>query len=87
MGTWIDELLTFQHHVNMKCKRAIWNLMEILYLRPYLDQATCEILIHSLVMSHLDYANIILFGVTDKVINKLQSTKLGGKGNPEKVEV
>ena len=32
-GVWIDELLTFQHHINMKCKTAIWNLMKIQYLR------------------------------------------------------
>ena len=72
VGVWIHELLTFQCHINMKCKTTIWNLMKIQYLRQYLDQATCEILIHSLVMSHLDYVNIILFGVTDKVISRLQ---------------
>ena len=72
LGVWINELLTFQHHINMKCKTAIWNLMKIQYLRQYLHQATCETLIHSLVLSHLDYMNIILFGATDKVINKLQ---------------
>ena len=33
LGVWIDELLTFQHHINMKCKTAIWNLMKIQYLR------------------------------------------------------
>ena len=54
----------------MKCKAAIWNLMKTQYLRWYLDK-TWEILIHSLVMSHLNYTNIILFGVIDKVINKL----------------
>ena len=64
--------LTFQHHINMKCKTAIWNIMKIQYFRRYLDQATCAILIHSLVMSHLDYANIILFGMTEKVISRLQ---------------
>ena len=46
--------------------------MKIQYLRQYLDQATCEILIHLLVTSHLHYANIILFGATDKVISRLQ---------------
>ena len=71
LGVWIDELLTFQHHINMKRKTAIWNLMKIQYLRQYLDQATCEILIHSFVMSHLDYGSIILFGATDQILNKL----------------
>ena len=72
LGMWINELLTFQHHTNMKCKTAIWNLMKIQYLRQYFDQAIGEILIHSLVISHLDYVHIILFGATDKVINNLQ---------------
>ena len=72
LGVWINELLTFQCHINMTCKTAIWTLMKIQYLRQYLDQAICEILIYSLVMSHLYYANIILFGATNKVISRLQ---------------
>ena len=33
LGVWINELLTFQYHINMKCKTAIWNLLKIQYLR------------------------------------------------------
>ena len=32
LAAWIDELLTFQHHINMKYKTAIWNLRKIQYL-------------------------------------------------------
>ena len=32
-GLQINELLTFQHHINTKCKTAIWNLMKIQCLR------------------------------------------------------
>ena len=51
--------------------------MKIQYLSQYLDQATCEILIHSLVMSHLDYAKSILFGAIDKVIVDFKEYKTG----------
>ena len=51
--------------------------MKIQYLRQYLDKATCEIFVHSLVMSHLDYANIILFGATHKVISRLPRVQNG----------
>ena len=29
LGAWTDELLTFQHHINMKCKTTIWKLIKI----------------------------------------------------------
>ena len=37
-----------------------------------MDRNTCEILITSLVFSHMDNASSILTGVTESVISKLQ---------------
>ena len=50
----------------------MWNIHKIRMIRLYLDQQRYEILVSSLVTSHLDYGNTLLVGVTDVVINKYQ---------------
>ena len=55
-----------------KCKTAMWNIHKIRMIRPYLDQQTCEILVSSLVTSHLNYWHALLAGITDAVIRKYQ---------------
>ena len=39
--------------------------------RHLIDQESCPILVCSLVISHLDYANFILFGISDYLIRKI----------------
>ena len=67
LGAWLDAMVNFKHHTNMKCHKALENLITNL-----LDRESCEILMCSLVLSHLDYSNGILAGAADLVINKLQ---------------
>ena len=89
LGAWINELLTFKHHTNMKCKTTILNLMRIQYLRQHLGQATCEILKHSLLMSCSSGLHEHYTIWCDRQGYKLtsRSTKLCGKGNPDKFEI
>ena len=46
--------------------------MKIKNIRKYLDRDTCKLLIHSMVMSHIDYANGLLAGVTELVLGMYQ---------------
>ena len=81
---WLDEQLKFNHHAMVKFKTAMWNINKIRMIRPYLDQQTCEILVSSLVTSHLDYGNALLSGVTDAVISKYQRVQnIAVKGDLE----
>ena len=75
LGVWLDDQLKFDHHATVKCKTAMWNIHKIRMIRPYLDQQTCEILVSSLVTSHLDYGNALLAGLTDAVIKKYLSVQ------------
>ena len=72
LGTHIDKNLKLSTHVMLKCKMAMWNYTRIKSIRPYLNRSTCETLVLSLVMSHLDYSNSILSGYPDTLINKYQ---------------
>ena len=59
LGAWVDKHLSLKHHVKLKCKAAMFNLIRIKQLRSYLTESTCNILVMSLVMSHINYANSI----------------------------
>ena len=72
LGVWMDDVLSFKYHVKMKCKSAMFNLVQIKRLRPSLTVEVANILVMRLVISHLDYANSILIGVLDVTIKQLQ---------------
>ena len=48
------------------------SIYKIRNLRRYLSLDACQVLIHSLVFSHLDYCNSLLYGLPECVIGKLQ---------------
>ena len=75
LGVWMDEGLTFKHHITKKCQTAMINFLKIRSIRQYLDQDTTEHLVLSLCMSHIDYSNSILYGLPDCSIRKLQHPK------------
>ena len=72
LGAWMDKHLSLKHHVKLKCKVAMFNLIRIKTLRSYLMESTCNILVMSLVMSHIDYANSILMKLPDCVLGQMQ---------------
>ena len=74
LGAWMDKHLSLKHHVRLKCKAAMFNLIRIKRLRSYLTESTCNILVMSLVMSHIDYAicNSILMNLPECVLGQMQ---------------
>ena len=72
LGAHIDKHLSFKHHIGEKCKTFMYNLLRIKHIMRYLTQEAVQILISSLVMSHLDYANSLLYGLPDCDIDKFQ---------------
>ena len=72
MCTWLDEQLSFEHHITQKGENAMLSIYKIRNLWRFLSFEACQVLIRSLVFSHLDYCNSLLFGLLDCVIRKLQ---------------
>ena len=72
LGAHLDEVLSFKVHARTKGKIVIWNIMKIKNIRKYLARDTCQLLIHSMVMSHIDYANELLAEVTELVLGMHQ---------------
>lgn len=72
LGVIIDRHLNMREHINIVCRKASLALRRIGKIRPFLNKATTEILVHAFVSSLLDNCNSLLFGVPDKELSKLQ---------------
>ena len=58
--------------VNKICSLGYLNIKNIAEIRKSLNKDNTKILINALVTSHLDYGNSLLYGITKKMLNKLQ---------------
>ena len=72
LGVIFDKHMSMKAHVNKLCQSASFALRAIGQIRHYLDRASAEKLVHAFVTSRLDYCNSLLYGLPDKLINKLQ---------------
>ena len=72
LGAWLDSSLTCKIHINKKCQAAMANFQRIKSIRHLLDNHSCADLCISSCISHLDYANSLLYGLPEVSISKLQ---------------
>ena len=72
LGGHLDTSLTFKEHVKQKCKAAMLNFIKIKAIRPSLTAAACHTLVLMLCISHLEYANALLYGMTKKLKSRYQ---------------
>ena len=50
-------------------------MRNIAKIRKYLNQDTCEILVHAFISSKIDHCNSVLYGIPNYLINCLQSVQ------------
>lgn len=72
LGVVFDNHLTMNQQVSEIVKKGFYQLQRISRIRRYLDKDCCNILVCSLVLPHLDYANSLLYGLPDSSIKRLQ---------------
>jgi hypothetical protein len=69
LGAWFDKHMNMSIHVKkicQTCQSAFANLHSICRIRRYLDVDSTKKLVHALVISRLDYNNVLLFGLHKK---------------------
>jgi hypothetical protein len=72
LGIFLDSQLKFTKHVdNIRCA-AYSNLRMLHHLRRSLSNSQLAVLVHSLVLSRIEYAPSVLYGVNDYELKKLQ---------------
>ena len=67
-----DNELSLKAQLSKLCQVSFFYIRRIRSIRDCLTQHATELLIHSLVISRLDYGNGLLYGVSDKLLDKLQ---------------
>ncbi len=72
LGVLLDQMLSFRQQVVKACCIASLNLTRIHHIRKYLMEEACATLVKTLVLSHLDYCNVMYIGLPDKDVQKLQ---------------
>ena len=60
LGAYLDESLNMKTHIAHRTKNALYNLYLIKNIRKYITQETAKMLLCSLVLSQLDYLNLVL---------------------------
>jgi len=72
IGAWFDKELNMKTHVQKICQSAYMHIRSIGLIRKYLDQKSTENLVHAFVTSRIDYANALLCGCSQSLLDKLQ---------------
>ena len=75
LGAWIDKNLNMKQHIMVKCKTTMWNVQKIKHIRKYLTQDAAQLLASSIIMSHLDYANSLLYGLPKCDLDRMQQVQ------------
>ena len=72
LGMILDSHLTLELHVKKVCRSANYQLHRISRVRKCFDDATCAILVSSLVFPYLDYGNSLFYGLPEYLLDRLQ---------------
>ncbi len=72
LGVLFDSALCFDSHIGQIVKSCFYQLRNIVRIRPSLNLADAETIIHVFITSRLDYCNSLYSGLPAKVINRLQ---------------
>ena len=72
LGVVFDNQMCMSDHVTQLCKSINWLIRNINRIRHFIDMDTCHNLVRALVLSRLDYCNVLLNGISKKDLNRLQ---------------
>ncbi|XP_046549338.1 uncharacterized protein LOC124259276 [Haliotis rubra] len=75
LGVYLDSQLTMEKQVDSLCRTCYFHLRCIRQIRHLLTTETTKILVQSLVLSRLDYANSLLFGIKKSLLQRLQKVQ------------
>ena len=75
LGVIFGRVLSLRQHVSYTSKTCRFHLRNISRIRKYIPQDTTVVLIKSLVMSRLDYSNILFNGLPKCTVSGLQAVQ------------
>ena len=72
LGVTLDKHLTYQSEVKQILKKMATGIKTIYVIRNFITENTRILLLHALVLSHLQYSAILLTGITSELLCTLQ---------------
>ena len=75
LGSYIDDKLTMNSHINKVCNASFYYLHNIRRIRIHQLHDSSETLIHAFVSNRLDYRNSLLYGLPQLQIDKIQKVQ------------
>ena len=72
LGVIFDSNFTLEAHINKLCSNAFYHIRNISKVIAYLSRESTERLVHATLTSRLDMCNILLYGLPQKLVSKLQ---------------
>ena len=72
LGVAIDADLSMVTQVANACRSAYYHLSRIARARGAMTISVCKCLVHALVTSRLDYDNAMFFGISDRLLHRLE---------------
>lgn len=73
LGVTLDSSLSFRHHVDSLVKTCNFHIRNLYAIRKYISRENILTLIHSLIVSRVDYCNTLLIGLPNVTLKKIQS--------------
>ena len=73
LGITFDSGLNFKHHINGVVKTCNYHIRNLYAVRKYLNKDTLIGLVHSLILSHVDYCNSLFLGLPNYLLKKIQT--------------
>ena len=75
LGVKLDETLSLESHVNDIVSSCYFHLRSIGKIKNQLSTEDLQTLVHSVISSKLDYCNVILFGINQIMMQRLQKVQ------------
>ena len=73
LGGFLDQHLNLKKHIKEKAKKAMANIIKICAIHKYLTVQSCTTLVLMLCITHLDYANVMLYSLSSSTQRKYQT--------------
>ena len=75
LGIVINSWLLMADHVASVCRSAYYHLRQIRATLQSLSRDTAKTLVQAFISSRLDHCNLVLYGITDNLLQQLQSVQ------------
>lgn len=72
LGVVFDQQLNMDQHITKRCQSINWQIRNLYRIRRYIDQETCANIVRAMLLSRLDYCNVLFNNITQKDLDRFQ---------------